>query len=458
MAVDAALMQGIRERVAEGMRQHIVPGVVVGILEGGEQAVECFGETSIEHPLPVDERTLFQIGSTTKTFTATLLMQEVERGRLELDAAVRRYLPELRLQREGWSDALTTRHLLTHTGGFDGDWFLVHPRGHDERMAAMVAAMPEVPCQVPPGAAYSYSNAGFALAGRLAEVLAGDDRSYEELVAERIFGPLGMTHSAIRAHDVLLHRFVAGHLVREGQIEVARPWQLVRSAAAHGGIAANVLDQLGWLRFQLGDGTGADASGRPSRLLEEATLRRMQTRQVDGGSNCEGIGFAWMREEIGSTEVWRHGGETNGQMCGFKYIPSRDFGIVVMTNSSSGIRLHEELIAWVFDEHLGVRADETPSVATPGLSGVVGRHHGSLRDLVLSDRDGELWVELQIHQREGRPKPLVTRPTKAEFVSPSTFVTRGPLVGEGNLLGSVEGEAGPWVRWDGRLLNRAGDA
>jgi CubicO group peptidase (beta-lactamase class C family) len=454
MPVDAAFRDALRERVEQAMVRLTVPGVVVGILEGGRQTVECFGVTSIEHPLPVDDRTVFQIGSTTKTFTATLLMQEVEAGRLDLDAPVRRYLPELRLQRDEWSDALLVRHLLTHTGGFDGDWFLVRPRGHDERIASLVEAMPGVPCQVPPGAAYAYSNGGFALAGRLAEVLAGDDRAYEDLVAERIFNPLGMTHSVIRAHDVLLQRFVAGHLVRNGSIEVARPWQLARSAAAHGGIVASVLDQLRWLRFQLGDGTGADAAGATSRLLDEATLRSMQTRQVEGGSNCDGVGYAWMLEQVGDTDVWRHGGETNGHMCGFKFVPSREFGIVVMTNSSSGIRLHEKLIAWALDELLGVRAAAPAVVEAPELAPILGRYTGSLRDLVLSERDGELWVELQIHQREARPKPLVTPPTKAEFLTPRTFATRGPLVGEGNLFEVIGGEVGPWIRWDGRLLRR----
>ncbi|MDA0350933.1 MAG: serine hydrolase [Chloroflexi bacterium] len=458
MAVDAAFRQGLRARVEEAMARLAVPGVVVGILEGGRETVECFGATSIEHPLAVDEHTLFQIGSTTKTFTATLLMQDLEAGRLDLDLPIRRYLPELRLQREEWSDTLTTRQLLTHTGGFDGDWFLVHPRPVDDRLASTVSTLADAPCDTPPGAAYAYSNAGFAVLGRLAEVLAGDRLSYEELVAQRIFEPLGLTHSVIRPHDVLLHRFVAGHLVRDGQIEVARPWHLARSAAAHGAIASNVLDQLRWLRFQLGDGTGTDAVGQTSRVLGEATLRSMQTRQVDGGSNCEGIGFAWMRELPGDTEVWRHGGETNGHMCGFKFVPARDFGIVVMTNSSSGIRLHEDLIEWVFDELLDLRPVEPAIVPAPELAPILGRYGGSLRDLVLTQRDGELWVELQIHQRDGRPKPLVTPPTRGEFVSPSTFVTRGPLLGEGNILAQAGTEVGPFVRWDGRMLRRIGDA
>lgn len=443
--MDPGFRAELRQRIESAMAELQVPGVAVGILEDGEEAVETFGVTSIDHPLPVDEHTLFQIGSTTKTFTATLLMQGVEAGRLDLDASVRRYLPELRLQHDEWSDRLLVRHLLTHSGGFDGDWFLVHPRGDDDRLASVIDAMPAVPAQVPPGAAYAYSNAGFAVAGRLAEVVAADDRSFEDLVAARIFQPLEMTHSFHRAHDLLLQRYVAGHLVRAGQIEVARPWHLVRSAAAHGGIVADVRDQLRWLRFQLGDGGG---------LLQPDTLRSMHTRQIEGGSNCAAIGYAWMLEDIAGTEVWRHGGETNGYMCGFKFVPDRNFGITVMTNSSSGIRLHEELIDWVLDERCALRAAPPASVATPELAPLLGRYSGILRDVVLTVRDGELWVELQIHQREGRPKPLVTPPTAARFTSSQTFVADGPLIGEGNLLAEIGGEPGPWLRWDGRLLRR----
>ena len=288
-------------------------------------------------------------------------------------------------------------------------------------------------------------------------MIAGDEQSFEELVGERIFEPLGMAHSVHREHDVLLHRFAAGHLVRGGQIEVVRHWHLVRSAAAHGGLAADVPDQLRWLRFQLGDGRGTDSEGHETRVLRPETLRSMQTRQVDGGNNCEAVGYAWILEHPDRTKVWRHDSETNGHMAGFTFVPDHDVGITVLTNSSSGIRLYEELIDWVLDEHLGLRAPPPPSTPTPELAPITGRYSGALRDVVLSERDGELWVGLQIHPREGRPRPLVTPATRARFTSESTFVTEGPLIGEGNLLGAVGRKPGPRQRWEGRLLERAAD-
>jgi CubicO group peptidase (beta-lactamase class C family) len=87
------------DRFVKGeMKRTGVPGAAVGILHRGRRLVEGYGVTSVEHPLPVEADTLFQIGSTTKTYTATAAMRLVEQGKLDLNAPVRRYLPDLRLK------------------------------------------------------------------------------------------------------------------------------------------------------------------------------------------------------------------------------------------------------------------------------------------------------------------------------------------------------------------------
>src|SRR5438477_11584995 len=105
------------------MREHPVPGVAVGIIAQGEETASGFGVTNVDHPLPVDGDTLFQIGSITKTVTATALMRLVERGTVSLDAPARTYVPELRLRHAGVAAAVTLGHLLTHGGGGFGDFF-----------------------------------------------------------------------------------------------------------------------------------------------------------------------------------------------------------------------------------------------------------------------------------------------------------------------------------------------
>src|SRR5438067_12223737 len=98
-----------------------VPGVAVGVLHEGEEHYAFHGVTSIENPLPVDESTLFQFGSTGKTFTSTAIMRLVEQGKVSLDAPVRTYVPELRLKDEDVARSVTVLQLLNHTAGRPGD-------------------------------------------------------------------------------------------------------------------------------------------------------------------------------------------------------------------------------------------------------------------------------------------------------------------------------------------------
>ena len=106
-------------------RRARVPGVAVGCFAGGESLVACDGVTNAEHPLPVDETTLFQIASLTKPFTATALVRLAREGKLDLEAPVRRVLPEFRLPRAEWTDRVRVVDLLTHRNGWAGDRFFI---------------------------------------------------------------------------------------------------------------------------------------------------------------------------------------------------------------------------------------------------------------------------------------------------------------------------------------------
>jgi hypothetical protein len=110
-------------QITEAMERLHVPGVAVGVLLEDDNYIAGFGITSLDNPLPVTGDTLFQIGSTTKTVTATIAMRLVEQGKLDLDSPVRRYLPELRLSDESVASRVTMKHLFTHTGGWVGDYF-----------------------------------------------------------------------------------------------------------------------------------------------------------------------------------------------------------------------------------------------------------------------------------------------------------------------------------------------
>lgn len=147
-----------------------VPGLAVGVFFEGQFQIAGFGVTRVENPLAVKENTLFQIGSITKTFTATLAMRLVEQGKLDLGTPIRTYLPDFRLKDEAVATRVTFRHLFLHQGGWEGDHFADFGFG-DGALARYVASMVELPQVLPLGQAFSYNNAGFSLSGRVIEAV-----------------------------------------------------------------------------------------------------------------------------------------------------------------------------------------------------------------------------------------------------------------------------------------------
>src|SRR5262249_55047316 len=144
------------------------------------------------------------IGSVSKTFTATAIMTLVERGRLTLDDRVRDHLPAFRLVERGLAEKLTIRHLLTHTGGFDGDWFLVYPPAlgeGEDALGRLVVRVADAPQLFQPGTGWSYNNAGFSLAGRILEVVTG--QSYGAALRGLVLRPLALERTFLSADEAI---------------------------------------------------------------------------------------------------------------------------------------------------------------------------------------------------------------------------------------------------------------
>ena len=132
---------------------------------------------------------LFLPGSIGKLYTATLVMMLVDEGKLDLDTPIRHYLPDFEVHDAHARDTVTPRHLLTHTSGFDGDHFTDTGRG-DDALARYVAGCADLPQIVDPGRIWSYSNSGYAILGRIVEVLTGV--TFEQALRERLFTPLAL--------------------------------------------------------------------------------------------------------------------------------------------------------------------------------------------------------------------------------------------------------------------------
>lgn len=436
----------------EALQSSGVPGAAVGLLLRGEERYVCAGVTSVEHPLPVDEATLFQIGSTTKTLTATLVMHLVERGLLDIDAPVHQYVPELRLADQSAWNTLSLQHVLTHMGGHDGDLFEDFGRG-EEALARACAAMDVLPQLAGVGEVWSYSNAGFMLAGRAVETVTG--MPFEQACRELVLEPLGLHRSTFFAEDAITHRVAVGHHDGPDGPVVARPWALSRAINPAGGLAASIEDQIRYARFHLID----EAPTSSSPLLGADTLRSMQAPLVQaGGGRAAACGLAWLLQA--TPGVIAHGGETNGQSSAFVIVPSLHAAVAVATNSSRGAAVHGHIVRWVLRELFGV-APSRPTTE-PGPSDLLGAVQGTfvsrLEEIVVDTKGDELRVAL-------RPTPLGLSAfpgaagsdlAPAElYADGGVRVTAGPLLGSrGEFLRDPTGEW-RWLRMFGRIHARS---
>ena len=440
---------------AEVTRRH-VPGVALGLLLDDVEHTAGFGVTNLDNPLPVDEDTLFQVGSITKTFTATAVMRLVDEGRLDLDRPVQVYLPDFRLAEPNVAATVTTRHLLTHTAGWIGDFFSDTGRG-DDALARYVVEMADLEQLTPPGGVYSYCNSGFSLVGRLIEVLTGE--TFEAALKRLVLAPIGLEHSFLFPEEVMTQRYSAGHArPREGRTQVRQPWHLPRSATPAGGLIASVKDQLRYARFQLGDGTGAHGE----RVLQPATLKTMhQPLLPSTGLPERSVGLAW---NILTNSV-SHGGGTYGQNTFLMVCPDHGVALSVLTNAGgTGAELANDASRWVLERFTGVTQAQTPVVPVSGdvLDQCVGVYRTPVEDVEVG-RLGEALVARPI-DRGGFPTrstpppadatpPLIRLGFYAEDrlvgLDPGFLDTRAELIrGSNNAIA--------WLRFGSRIHRRVG--
>ena len=435
------------------------PGVSVGILHGGEEYLCGFGVTHIHNPLAVDGDTLFQIGSTSKTVTATVAMRLVEAGKLDLNTPICHYLPDFHMQDSEAGERATLRHCFTHTGGWLGDYFDDTGDG-DDALAIYVQRMAELPQQAPLGKLWSYNNAGFSLAGRVIEAVAG--KPFEAVAHELLLNPLGMDRSFYFARDIMTHRFAAGHILDpvdpEKKTQIAQPWPLARSAHAAGGVTSSARDQMRYARFHLGDGTAADGT----RLLNEASMKLMQSPLAEAGSMAEAVGVSWLLGKTGGVRTVAHGGATNGQMSAFLMVPERKFAITVLTNANRGRELHNALVSWSLNHFLGLK-DPEPTVQSPSpveLAAYAGRYIAHMSHLQVSAEGDRLRVIVTpqggFPYKDSPPAPAAPPMTMVFVGKDRLMVADGPQ--KGGKVEAIRDESGQvaWLRMGGRVHRRAG--
>ena len=439
--------------VADLMEQKKVPGAVVGVLHQGEVRTAGFGVTNIDHPLPVTDDTLFQIGSITKTFTGTAIMRLIEMNKLDLDATVHTYLPDFKVIDEAATKQARLRHLLTHMGGWVGDVFEDTGDGEDA-LAQYVTILAEAEQLAPLGTVWSYNNAGFAVAGLIIEQVTG--KSYEDALKELVLEPLGLEQSYLDAGQVMTHRFATGHYEREAGIQVAEPWPLPRSARAMGGIICTVNDLLRYARFHLGDGTNEAGE----RVLNAETLAHMHRPQATVWRDAQWA-LTWAYTEIDGSPQLSHGGGTVGQISWLGLMPEHDFAIAIFTNAGGGSAVTRQTGRWALERYLGLTTPEPAAmeVSEDDLRPYVGRYRRPFSEIELGLLGGQLVAQLtykgSFPNKDTPPSPSPP-PLSLTLCEPDRLLAlNGPFKGDqADVVRRPDGSIG-WLRLGGRIHCRA---
>jgi CubicO group peptidase (beta-lactamase class C family) len=453
-----ALFRALDERIEAAMKRYHVPGVAVGVYWQGRDHVRGFGVTNVDHPLPVDGDTLFRIGSTTKTFTATAIMRLVEQGKVDLAAATRRYLPDLALADEAAARSVTVRQLLNHSAGWLGDDYGGFGRG-DDALARYVAAMKQLPQLTPPGHVFAYNNAAIVVAGRVIETLTSTP--YETALQELVLDPLGLKHSGFYTDELIGENIAACHDVEKNRaVVMTGAWAFPRSIDSTGGLISSAREQLAYMRFHLGDGKGADGK----QVLTPQSLKAMRSNPGPGGTitmEIDGVcvGF-WQRRTAEGVPVFQHGGSWGGQNSDFFFVPDRQFAMTVLTNSTSGPKLMAELgrSGWALTEFCGLRNPPAEPKLQPAAR--LKEYEGHYRGWVIPpDGPSDKIVEqnLELKPVDGGLRATGDFEISLAFYRDDYVLTTDPdgQVKRSDFLRGPDGKVA-WLRDGGRLFAKQG--
>ncbi len=299
-------------------------GLSIGLIKGDSLFTYAYGETARNNGQIPDSNTLFEIGSVTKTFTATLLADAVKRGLVKLDDPVNRYLPDSipLLQKDGIPVTLKT--LSNHTSGlprlptnlFTKETVMANPYAHYDRQR-LYSYLKTATLSRPPGTEYEYSNLAVGLLGTILETV--NRKPFEEQLKEKITVPLHMSHTVITLRETDRKRFATGHDAKGNPIS---SWEF-QSLQAAGAIRSTVNDMVSYVKAEMGKG--------PRKLVEAMQLTQQPT--FTNSKLILGLGWHW---NPGNAKPWLfHQGATGGFVSNVAFNPSRRAAVIVLANSAN---------------------------------------------------------------------------------------------------------------------------
>lgn len=353
-AVQAKPFDGLPAYVEKARQEWHIPGVAIAVVKDDKIIyARGFGVRRVGGNEPVDENTVFAIGSSGKAFTAASLALLVDDGKLAWDGPVRSYMKSFELFDPYVTRNVTIRDLLTHRTGVGGAGLLWSGSGFDRN--EIIHRLRFQDQSIGFRNRFQYNNEMFITAGEIVPAVTGI--SWDDFLKQRIFGPLGMSRT-----DTSVHKFAGmdnvstPHILVDGKL-VPIQYRDGDNGGGAGNINSSAHDVAQWLRLQLGKGV---YDGK--RILSEAVIEEMRTPQIAlplGGykdmmptAHVATYGMGWFLSEYRGHKLVQHGGAIDGNMANVAMIPEKNIGVVVLTNRYPYVMVYA-LTLRIFDELLG---------------------------------------------------------------------------------------------------------
>ena len=354
----AQQLGGLDAYVTKAMHDWDVPGVAIAVIKDDKIVLaKGYGVRELGKPEPVDERTLFAIGSSSKAFTSAAIAMLIDEKKLKWDDPATQHLPGFQLFDPYATRELTVRDLLSHRVGLErGDsiWYATE-FGRDEVLRRIRYLPPASSMR----SRFGYQNIMYLAAGQIVKSVSG--KEWDEFVRQRIFVPLGMNDTGTSVKALSPSRNVAApHSKIDGKT-VAIPYRNVDNIGPAGSINSNVLDMAQWVRLQLGDGK---YDGK--QLISAAAVKEMAMPQtiirLEGqmamlypAAHFLNYGLGWFLSDYRGKKLVEHGGSIDGMRGCVAMIPEEKLGVVVLANQNGSV-LCMPLFNRILDSYLGAPA------------------------------------------------------------------------------------------------------
>ena len=347
-------LQGFAEFIEEKRTAWKVPGVAVAVVKDDEVVFrQGFGQRSVEDNLPVTPNTIFAIGSSSKAFTATSAAIAVEDGNLDWDKPVREYLPAFKMKDDFATARMSVRDLLCHRSGLprhDLMWY--NSSATREQLIERIAYLePTRDFRT----YFQYQNFMYMTAGYLAGHVEGT--TWEDLVRQRIFNPLGMKHSQFSVDESQqTDDYALPYSEKKDEI-VRVDFRNITTVGPAGSINSNIIDMTEWVRLQLNRGKAGEKT-----IFSEDSARQLHSSQMViadplweqiFGVKQVSYGLGWFLNPYHDQMMLHHGGNIDGFSALVSFMPGINAGVVVLTNLNSNFLPHV-IVHELYDRLLGV--------------------------------------------------------------------------------------------------------